>query len=71
MKKLLPILIGLSLTGFSAMSERKTCFRFTSRHASATPICVNRQPIVTPRSKDQRSAQSITASAWAGSGLYL
>lgn len=51
MKKLLPILIGLSLTGFSAMSERKTCFRFTSRHASATPICVNRQPIVTPRSK--------------------
>lgn len=58
MKKLLPILIGLSLTGFSAMSERKTCFRFTSRHASATPICVNRQPIVTPRSKKINEARS-------------
>jgi hypothetical protein len=51
MKKLLPILIGLSLTGFSAMSQAENLFRFTSRRASATLICVNQQPIVMLRSK--------------------
>lgn len=51
MKKLLPILIGLSLTGFSAMSERKTCYRSTSRHVWATLIYVNQRPIVMLRLK--------------------
>ncbi|VDZ71750.1 Uncharacterised protein [Atlantibacter hermannii] len=32
MKKLLPILIGLSLSGFSAMSQAETYCRFISRH---------------------------------------
>jgi hypothetical protein len=51
MKKLLPILIGLSLTGFSAMSQAENLLQVYQQARSATLICVNRQPIVMPRSK--------------------
>lgn len=51
MKKLLPILIGLSLTGFSAMSQAENLLQVYQQARISNPICVNRQPIVTPRSK--------------------
>jgi hypothetical protein len=50
-EKLLPILIGLSLTGFSAMSQAENLLQVTSRHVWATLICVNQRPIVMLRLK--------------------
>lgn len=72
MKKLLPILIGLSLTGFSAMSQAENLLQVYQQARISNPdlrkSAADRDAAF---EKDQRSAQSITASARAGSGLYL
>ena len=51
MKKLLPILIGLSLTGFSAMSQAENLLQVYQQARLATLIYVNQRPIVMLRLK--------------------
>ena len=46
MKKLFPILIGLGLTGFSAMSQAENLMQVYQQARAATLTCVNQQPIV-------------------------
>ena len=66
MKKLLPILIGLSLTGFSAMSQAENLLQVYQQARISNPICVNRQPIVTPHSKrsTKRAVHYCLSSGW-------
>ncbi len=46
MKKLLPILIGLSLSGFSSLSQAENLMQVYQQHALVTRNCVSLPPIV-------------------------
>lgn len=65
MKKLLPLLIGLSLGGFSAMSQAENLLQVYKQARKVTRICAKVQLTATPHSKRsmKRAARCCRSSA--------